>query len=266
MIRRRNYEIAVRRRNEETSAERQLRHAREGLDNAIYFKYPDSQIAMLRAEVERLSAEPTRRQGRSLKAEQDEQLVKEAFNLAQSIDGLTDQIVKAKRRLHILETDLREAVRLRDPDSVIQKMRDESIAVRDEYDRLHETRDAVMLRLSEMAGPQPAPVKPVQASEFITDKERARLREEAYAKQRRTYDGRQIDDETAHEIDMLVDSAKRGVLSKTSLWDSMQTNRARLQNSDITPRERREIENRLMIIDHVMAVGFTKQNRPRRYS
>ena len=260
---------AVKKRRNSTQEERSIRALKDELDDAIFFKYPESRIAALRERIASLEGAPSAPPPEGAVARR-ERLEQEAFRLQSVIERLLAQASQLARQIESLERDLQDSIRMRDPASEIKALRDGIAVRRAEHAAISLEIDAQTRVLSgmattahaELAATTPAPVEPEKRE------------------QRRTYDGRPLGDEDAREIDRLTDMANRGALTKREVLELLSNARRRyqqvqrsesLRSSPLVfggkrlepdaggqdPEETlRELGFKIMILDHVLNTAF----------
>jgi len=131
--------------------ERDLRLAREELDDAIFFNKPAGAIAQLQAHVAQLegrAAAPPQPEG---PIQRRERLEQEAFRHAQAIEQLNAQAAALARQIETLEYDYRQSVSMRDPAHEIERTRAEIAARRAEHTAVSLDLDMAQRNLAAMS-------------------------------------------------------------------------------------------------------------------
>lgn len=241
--------------------ERRLRQLRDELDDAVFFKHSEREIASLREQVADMEAVLAggwpHPEGDTARRERLEQ---EASARASSVEATQRKLDVAQREVSMLEADVREAVRMRDPEREVKKLREslaKTVAMRD---ALRLERDAALSGLQAMAAKAEAEIA---ASAGGRTEQGPEPRE-----QRRTFDGRLLDDESAAEIDRLLGMIRSGSLTYETVSGLMRNARQQYETgsrSGIEAVKLHAIAHKLMILDHVLRVGFKRSaNRGRR--
>lgn len=239
--------------------ERRLRQLKDELDDAIFFKHPAHAIASLRSQVrdmeEVLKGGWPHPEGDTARRERLEQ---EASARASEVERVQGKLDVAEREVSMLDADVREAVRMRDPEREIKRLREALVKAVSVRDALRLERDAALSGLQAMAAE--------------AERELAAARHEDLpskpGEQRRTFDGRPLDNESAAEIDRLLGMVRSGSLTLATVQDLMRNARRQYEagtRSGLEAVKMHEIALRLMILDHVLHVGFKRSaNRGRR--
>lgn len=238
------------------SVERRLRQLRDELDDAIYFKRPQDQVDALRSQVSDIEAvlkgATSAPEGQVARRERLEQ---EAFRRASEVERLANQVSDMDREIAWRDMDLREAVRMRDPEREIQAQRSaladlqaRRVAMALDLQQAQAGLDAMVADArSEMAAAVPI-VRSVEA-----------------AAQRRTYDGRVLDAGAAREIDGLLAQSRAGLFSVVALQDLFEN--AQRQYATAQLRGDQEVMNaaayKLMVLDEVLH-NIRKESRQRK--
>lgn len=238
------------------SVERRLRQLRDELDDAIYFKRPQDQVDALRLQVldieAVLSGAATAPEGPVARRERLEQ---EAFRRASEVERLANQVADMDREIAWRDMDLHEAVRMRDPEHEIQAQR-RALA------ELQARRVAVALDLQQAQSGLDA-MAAAARSELAAVAPTARPVE--VVSQRRTYDGRPLDADSAREIDGLLAQSRAGRFSVGALQDLFEN--AQRQYATAQLRGDQEsmsaVGHKLMVLDEVLH-EIRKESRRRK--